>query len=711
MSSAQSTTDSADPKVDGELTGPRLEDRQNATSPAIAARIDAGAGQAVGAAVGAREDRHGKLVGGRYRIIGLLGEGGMGAVYSGEHITLQKKVAIKFLHAEMSRAPDIVARFKREAIAAATLEHPNVVAVHDFGSDETGAFFLVMDLIDGRSLTDDLEQSKRFSLPRVRTLAAHVCAALSRAHSESIVHRDLKPDNIVLVQRGDDPDFAKVIDFGIAKVGARMAGGQALTQTGMVFGTPEYMSPEQALGADVDHRADLYALGVVLFECVTGQRPFLANDVVELLGQQMAGAIPLVGVVAPDANLPTSLDDFFAKALAKRPSERFESAEALLRGLDDALAVPSASESVPLANAISPEMSSANAALAAPRPTFAEVTSPILRQGATITRDSVMTVASATESAWNDLASDRPRKRLLLGTLAGFSIISMLFAIGSVRQANARRTLTTPTPTLTAPAGPLVQRPRAAQVLSLPTLPTLPTHVPPPLDTHRAFTTQLAEFQRRPVISILLDRRSGMNNRNRRHAIEQLLVASPNDTMLTYTLATLEGDAGRSAYLAMLDHYAQVLAHHPDASTDETLLDDVTNAALNGRGDVATRASSLLQNQLRTSAPPRILERLIGERNVRNRNRQMALLRETFPTYVDPPVEAIFVLEQARTCAAIRVAVDALASTGDERAVPALSAIPRPPRRCGWFGVCNPCLEDSVDRALLAARSRAAPHS
>src|SRR5258708_3961734 len=197
----------------------------------------------------------GKVLSDRYRIESVLGEGGMGAVYLAEHVLMHKRLAVKVLHPEMTRMPEIVARFEREAMAAAHIEHPNVAAATDFGKLDDGAFFLVLESVEGTSLRDLIAKGP-LGVERALHIAYQIGSALARAHSLGIVHRDLKPENVMLVEREGDQNFVKVLDFGIAKVpvgefSSERPGsdaGPVLTQLGMVYGTPEYMAPEQALG-------------------------------------------------------------------------------------------------------------------------------------------------------------------------------------------------------------------------------------------------------------------------------------------------------------------------------------------------------------------------------------------------------------------------------------------------------------------------------
>jgi serine/threonine-protein kinase len=271
----------------------------------------------------------------------LLGEGGMGAVYQAEHVHMRKRLAVKVLHPEMSRLPEVVARFEREAMAAAHIEHPNVAAATDFGKLDDGSFFLVLEYVEGKSLRDAMADG-RMELGRVIRIARQIASALGRAHGLGIVHRDLKPENVMLVAREGDENVVKVLDFGIAKVpvgeliGDHRTPGQALTQLGMVYGTPEYMAPEQALGQAVDARADLYALGVMLFEMLTGVRPFDHDSKVTLLGMHVTAPIPSLADKAAGATFAREIEAIVKTLLAKEAGGRFSDARALIEALDDA---------------------------------------------------------------------------------------------------------------------------------------------------------------------------------------------------------------------------------------------------------------------------------------------------------------------------------------------------------------------------------------
>ncbi|MEO8874004.1 MAG: protein kinase [Polyangiaceae bacterium] len=290
---------------------------------------------------GGAESLIGTILGGRYKIEKLLGEGGMGAVYQAEHTHMRKRLAVKVLHPEMSRLSEVVARFEREAMAAAHIDHPNVAAATDFGKLDDGSFFLVLEFVEGQSLRDAMNHG-RLDVGRALRILRQVSGALGQAHALGIVHRDLKPENVMLVERNGDPDFVKVLDFGIAKVpvGALSneapgtAKGPALTQLGMVYGTPEYMAPEQALGQNVDARADIYALGVLMYEMVAGLRPFDHESKVTLLGMHVTAPVPPIAQKSPEAEVPYEVEAIIIRMLAKESTQRYSDAKELVEALD-----------------------------------------------------------------------------------------------------------------------------------------------------------------------------------------------------------------------------------------------------------------------------------------------------------------------------------------------------------------------------------------
>ena len=287
------------------------------------------------------DPRLGTTLADRYRLNDLLGSGGMGKVYAAEHVLMRKKLAVKVLHRELTTVPEVVKRFEREAMAAAHIEHPNVAAATDFGKLPDGSVFLVLEFVQGELLRDEIAKGP---LPAERALriARQIASALASAHELSIVHRDLKPENVMLVRKGNNPDFVKVLDFGIAKVPIGEVGeiakeGQPITRAGMVFGTPEYMAPEQALGQAVDGRADLYALGTMLYEMLAGVRPYSSKSQVGILGQQLANPVPSFAERAPGIGIPHSVEQVVRRLLEREPDERFQHANEVVAAIDDLL--------------------------------------------------------------------------------------------------------------------------------------------------------------------------------------------------------------------------------------------------------------------------------------------------------------------------------------------------------------------------------------
>jgi eukaryotic-like serine/threonine-protein kinase len=288
------------------------------------------------------DPRVGTVLAERYRIDSVLGEGAMGKVYAAEHVLMRKRLAVKVLHRELSSIPELVARFEREAMAAANVDHPNIAVATDFGKLPDGAVFLALELVEGRCLRDEIALGP---IPMVRALhiARQVASALGVAHAQGIVHRDLKPENVMLVDKAGDPDFVKVLDFGVARVpigeGAADGAG-AITRAGMVFGTPEYIPPEQALGQVSDGRADLYSLGVMLFEMLTGERPFVADSKVSLVGQHLGKPPPRLADKLPGLSVPEGVEVLVQLLLEKEVARRVQVAEEVVRAVDALIGKP-----------------------------------------------------------------------------------------------------------------------------------------------------------------------------------------------------------------------------------------------------------------------------------------------------------------------------------------------------------------------------------
>jgi serine/threonine-protein kinase len=273
----------------------------------------------------------GRVIGDRYRILGLIGEGGMGAVYEAEHLSVGRRVALKRLHPELAHDSHAISRFQREARAAGASGHEHVVDVLDLGFAEDGAPYLVMELLVGESLATRLKRQRQIAPRRAAAIAGQVLSALEAVHALDVIHRDLKPDNIFLSKRNGRTDYVKVLDFGVSKMSTE-GKDPRLTRTGVMVGTPHYMSPEQARGIrNLDHRVDLYAVGVILYECLAGQLPFQAENYHALLQSILAREPTPLQQLVPD--LDAGLAEVVHRALAKRADDRFPNARAMWEAL------------------------------------------------------------------------------------------------------------------------------------------------------------------------------------------------------------------------------------------------------------------------------------------------------------------------------------------------------------------------------------------
>jgi len=285
----------------------------------------------------------GSLIGGRYRVKRLSGEGGMGRVYEAEHIEIGKRVALKILHPGYSQTPDLVERLRREARAASRIGHPNVVDVTDSGTTEDGSFFFVMEYLEGRELGDIVFEEKGLDVRRSIAIAIQMCRALRAAHMAGVIHRDLKPENVLLVSRDGQKDFVKVLDFGIAKNitdgednTSEISSRRKLTNPGVAMGTPEYMAPEQAAGRPADARSDIYAVGGVMYEMLAGRPAYEGSNFMEVLHKKANFPPEPLNQIRDD--VPRELEELILKAMAKDPSVRPQTMEALEQRLQEVLA-------------------------------------------------------------------------------------------------------------------------------------------------------------------------------------------------------------------------------------------------------------------------------------------------------------------------------------------------------------------------------------
>lgn len=318
--------------------------------------LEAGNEAALSPASPGTTPRIGDVLDSRYRITGILGSGGMGCVYLAEHVAIRRPLALKLLHPEVGGIDEVTKRFEREAFAIGRVDHPNCVNVSDFGRLQDGTLYMVLELLDGVLLSDLLEKNERIHWKRAFHIGRHVLSALAYAHEAGIIHRDVKPENVILVDKDGDPDFAKILDFGIAKLYEDGKPEEAvilpsddpkLTQLGVTIGTPTYIAPEQAFGQPIDGRADLYSLSVMLYEMITGVPPFDADEVSALLRMHVSAEVPSFQQAAPHLSVPEAVESLIRDGLEKRPEDRISNARMYIERIDAIVEQQSATPSDP----------------------------------------------------------------------------------------------------------------------------------------------------------------------------------------------------------------------------------------------------------------------------------------------------------------------------------------------------------------------------
>ncbi|MEO8553971.1 MAG: serine/threonine-protein kinase, partial [Kofleriaceae bacterium] len=278
----------------------------------------------------------GSTLDGRYRVDSVLGKGGMGRVYRGEHMGIGRAVAIKVLHPDLGKNKEAAARFQREAIASGRLDHPNIVGVSDSGVLEDGCPYLVMEVLDGEELGKRLEREKRIPWPEAIEILRGVLAGLRHAHEKGVVHRDIKPDNVFLAKK-DGETIVKLLDFGIAKLYQGSPDDPATTRAGLTVGTPAYLSPEQAVGGKITPATDLYSTTVVFYEMLAGRPPFEDTDPLAIMTAHVSREPPMFAEVANDLVLPAGLEKVIRDGMEKVSAERIQTANEYLDRLDDVL--------------------------------------------------------------------------------------------------------------------------------------------------------------------------------------------------------------------------------------------------------------------------------------------------------------------------------------------------------------------------------------
>ncbi len=593
----------------------------------------------------------GTIISERYRVESLLGQGAMGAVYLVEHIHMRKRLALKVLLPEMSGSDEVVARFEREAMAAGHIDHPNVVAATDFGRMEGGAFFLVLELVEGQSLRDALA-SGPLEAGRAATIATQIASGLARAHELGIVHRDLKPDNVMLVRReGSVDELVKVLDFGIAKATglSPAADNKALTQLGQVFGTPEYMAPEQARGEAVDARADLYALGVTLYEMLTGLRPFDGDTAIAVLTMQVAQPPPPPSERAPRVHVPPALEALVMRLMAKDPGYRPQTAAAVHAELNQYLAErgDGASERVVSGAAV--------------LHTAANIGSPTTSVASELGHLPTALPAPPTSRAY--AAADVrtwfwERRRTLLPALGGAAFLSLLMVVLAAKSCGPR-------------AHPNVVDGGAAS-----TTPWLPFA--------GLSDSKLRDASKRGVEALL--------------ALE---AEYPKDARVPREIAAACSAQGRHrdalaalGRLAALDAQAAANADMDrvlDVALDVGTADDVDAALLLLEGPLGARGVDVLMERAAAQGPHRA-------------KFQRSLKKPDVRAHASPAASVVLDLREAKSCEAKKELLPQAAAAGDARALALITTFKRT-SGCGFFarGDCYRCMRK--DAALAEAIS------
>ncbi len=290
----------------------------------------------------------GATLGGRYWVLSVIGRGGMSVVYKAKVKDTGKIVAVKTLRTAGMTDDMVVKRFQREAELLSRLNHPRIVNLHAYGSSAKGQPYFVMDYLVGENLTDLLARENHLEPERFQDVFVQVCAAIEHAHRQGAIHRDIKPGNIMLTRQGATSDYVKVVDFGIAKMAEE---AQRLTRMGEVWGSPIYMSPEQCMGAPVDARSDIYSLGIVMYESLTGKVPFLGRNYADTMTKQISDDPAPFAQIRPDLKIPASLEKIVMAAMAKQPENRYQSLGLMRKDLEAALSAKATSE-LPLPAAV-----------------------------------------------------------------------------------------------------------------------------------------------------------------------------------------------------------------------------------------------------------------------------------------------------------------------------------------------------------------------
>lgn len=602
----------------------------------------------------------------------------MGMVYRGEHVAIRRPVAIKVLHAEVAEDPTFARRFEREAFVTGMTDHPNCVRASNFGPLAAGGFYLVMELADGTLLADLLDDVRVLFAPRALHISRHVLRGLGHAHKAGIVHRDVKPSNVVLVGQEGDPDFAKILDFGVAKIvdaAAENADQNKLTMAGTTVGTPTYVAPEQAVGGAIDARSDLYSVSVMLFEMLTGRAPFEDEDAVKVVTKHLSAPVPRMSDVAPDVPVPPAVEALVRKGLEKDRDARWQSANEMIAAIDDLLA----------------RGSSVNAALAptgiAPAPATRVVHAP-----------APSAVHAPAPSAPAPTTSARRLSSRHRGILAIAALVMSIFVIALV--ANVTDSSADEKQAVAAAGSPAdkeaaMPEPEPEAVVIEPAVVPEPA-APPDPERARALAEAASLIERghsRGAVAVLK---------------KKLGADLANDAEAQIVLG--HAQMARRWRREGLRHYRRAIELDLEAAqSSELLRDDVVSLLSARRERLRLAALEIMAKLGADDIREHVIAAALDTSNaVRHRARAIAA-ENGYADQIDTLGTYLLDLRYNRSCDERAKAVPILRDLGDKRAIPALErALHR--RSGGFLGIgdhrANRCMEAALQEAIVHLRAQ-----
>ena len=624
----------------------------------------------------------GTMLAGRYHISKKIAEGGMGTVYQAEHMLIHKLVAVKVLHGEMSQDAEMVVRFQREAQAAAAIDHPNICAATDFGRTSYGEFFMVMEYLDGRGLDQLMTSLEPLGPQRTVHIAQQICAVLEQAHRLGIIHRDLKPENIMILSLESDSDYVKVMDFGVARIQFAGETSVRLTKAGVVYGTPAYMSPEQVTGEDIDARADLYSLGVMMYEMLTGHIPFNGSTVPKVMTQHLNQLPTPPRVRAPQAVIPEAIEAIVLKLLAKKPQDRFQSAAELRHVLLALDAEPDLSKW--RAHPEDPDDPEPNA------PHDASPLDPLAPDpladpdgDASPHRPDLASAQGTPDAGLTPTLAERARA--LSGAQRAGLIAVLALLITAIGLSAA-----------------LLSRPR-------------PTSTGAAASGHTGSTRAIAQTREQLLLDAGLSGVLEAMARGEHAQAVQTLSARraefEHDPHFHYYLGVAHSGAKEHAK-ALLAYKLAILAE-PHYAQDKSINEDVVSMLGLKDEDAVAKAEAFIRDTLKAQAKDALIAAASDDRNRATRRRAMTLLQDLDLFAPLPPWQQLHIeLKNAVGCTQHRDIIQRMVALKDPRVIPSLQEIDKFPRRgCGknQRQDCFSCVRDEVREGLLTLQPLKTP--